>query len=241
MGKKQTEKPVAKYAPVPKSLGIDAPAPLSIRLKPRNERQQHVLDVWNKSRILILLGPAGVGKDFLAFGLALKEVLNPAKWDERRKPKITLTRPMVACDEEFGFLPGDLNEKLEPWLMPFHDVLADLTDGNWDAMRKSVNVEFVPTGMLRGRTISHGVLIVDEAQNASDKQLKCICTRIGERGKVIILADVDQSDMFADPKTVPIAVRAAKLEGIDGVSVVRFGEEHIVRDELVRRVLGAWD
>lgn len=208
--------------------------PFSIHLNPRTARQRQVVNSWPHTRILFLLGPAGVGKDYLALGLAIRDMLH-ASWN--RQPKLTLTRPMVSCDEEFGFLPGDINEKLEPWLAPFKDVLFDLSNGKWDAMRKAIDVEFVPTGLLRGRTISNGIIIADEMQNATTSQVKCLLTRIGRDGRIIICADPEQSDRFDDPYQVPIAQAAANLEGLAGISVMRFDEGDIVRDPLISQML----
>ena len=112
------------------------------------------------------------------------------------KPRLMLTRPMVGCDEDLGFLPGNVEEKTLPWLLPFKDVLADLTFDSWERMQEAVDVEFIPTGMLRGRTVSHGILIADELQNATASQIKCILTRIGRGGRIIALADPDQSAVF---------------------------------------------
>lgn len=167
---------------------------LNFRWAPRGPAQQLAKELWKRSRIMFLVGPAGGGKSSAALGLALSEVLRSSD------AKLVLSRPQVTVDEDCGFLPGTLLEKLTPWLGPIYDVFSTMTDdGDWEKFAKVMDkrIDCIPTGMLRGRTIRNGVLVLDEAQNCSLSQLRCALTRIGEGGRIIITGDADQSDRFS--------------------------------------------
>ena len=223
----------AEHAADPRPPG---PAPVAVRVEARNPTQQVVIDLWPRSRVLFLIGPAGVGKSAVALGLAARDVLD-WKRDDGPRPKLFLTRPMVGCDEDIGFLPGGVEEKLGPWLAPFRDVLRSLSFSSWDELTAAIDVEVVPVGMLRGRTVSHGVLVADECQGMTDAQMKCLLSRIGHRGRLVLCADPDQNDGGIDPRAVPVHQAAARLAGLDGVAVVRFGAADQVRDPLVSAML----
>lgn len=207
-------------------------AGVQVLLHPRSEAQRRAIDLWPRSRVLFLLGPAGTGKTAVALGLALAAVLRAAA----PRLRLLLTRPTVACDEDLGYLPGDLGEKLGPWLAPFRDVLGDLSFAKWDDVRAAADVELVPVGLLRGRTVANGVLVADEAQNMTAAQVKCLLTRVGRNGRLIVCGDPDQSDRFA-PGRVPVLDAARRLADLDTVSLVQFTAADVVRDPLVGEIL----
>jgi predicted ribonuclease YlaK len=179
--------------------------------KPRGERQKEAVECWMRSRIVFLLGPSGVGKSAVALALAIQEALKP----ESRFKKIWLSRPLVQCDEDIGMLPGTLEDKLGPWLAPFRDCLGSLSTDKWDKLEAAIDVESVPVGMLRGRTIREGSLICDEFQNCTASQVKCALTRLGDYSRIVFCADPDQSDRF--DKASQVRYHAGRKEA------VRFG------------------
>lgn len=155
--------------------------------KPRNPRQQRVRDIWPAVKVLVLTGAAGCGKTTAALAEALADVF------AGRARKVYLSRPTVAADEEYGFLPGTLEEKFRPWLQPFQDVLGDVSETTLESLGEVV--ETVPVGMLRGRTFKHGTLIVDEAQGCTWKQILLAGSRFGQGGRVVLCGDPAQSDI----------------------------------------------
>lgn len=204
---------------------------LKIQWSPRGQAQQLAKELWRKSNVLIFNGAAGTGKTSTALGLALSEI-------QRTGNKLLLSRPMVFCEEATGFLPGDLTAKVGAWLGPFKDVYGEMAgEGDWDKLLSTLgqSVEFVPVGMMRGRTI-RGVLVVDEAQGLSYAQLKCILTRIGDGGKIVLCGDPAQSDRFSED-TSPLMDVCRRLQGIDEIAVVNFTQADQQRSELVNKVL----
>jgi phosphate starvation-inducible PhoH-like protein len=206
---------------------------LGFLYKPQSPAQEEAEELWKRSRILFLLGPSGCGKTACALGMSLKDIL------KTEKNKLLLSRPLVTCEEDVGFLPGDLDEKLGPWMGSFHDVFGSLSTSEWHNLQLQLQhrLELVQVGMLRGRTIRDGVLIVDEAQNCSFAQLKCILTRIGKHGKIVICGDTEQSDKF-NKEYSPLQYVANKLVNVDTVSVIRFDAQvDQLRDPLVSEIL----
>lgn len=203
---------------------------------PKTANQQKVVDCWEESELMFLVGVAGVGKTHLALGLALQQAFSHHR-DDGPKPKILLTRPMVGVDEEVGLFPGDVEEKLKPWLAPFFDVLGGLTNDTWEQIREQVEIELVPFSMLRGRTVSRNqILIADETQSATIGQLKCLLTRIGKGGKVVVCGDPSQSDKF-NPDYCPLREVTRKLSDLPTVAVIEFTKADQQRSELVNKVL----
>ena len=201
--------------------------------EPKNPAQKVAHKLFDEAQIMFLIGPAGTGKTAGAFGMALSDVLS------KPHDTLTLARPMVTCDEETGFLPGDLSEKLGPWMGPFRDVYGSLATDKWDALcrRMAERLELVPIGMLRSRTIRNGILICDEVQNCTYKQLKSIVTRCGENGRVILCGDPEQSDRF-DPSDSPLYELRDKLSDLDTVVTVEFDGKHDqMRSPLVTALL----
>lgn len=213
------------------------PSDAAFHFEPRTDTQRAAVAAWKQSRILFLLGPAGTGKSHLALALAVQEAIR-----SRSKSKtLMLSRPLVQCDEDTGFLPGTLEEKLGPWLAPFRDVAKSCVASKdpWAGLQRLLRdrdcvTEAVPVGMLRGRTISYGTLVCDEFQNASRNQIVCALTRLGEHGRIVVCADPSQRDL---PGKAPVLDVVARLSGLDGVNVVEFGLGDIVRDPLISQII----
>lgn len=206
---------------------------LGFAYKPRGPGQFQAEESWRRSRIMFLIGPAGTGKTASALGMALREVFR------HDSAKLTLARPLVTCDEDLGFLPGSLAEKLGPWMGPFRDVFSTLSAVDWLALERRLmdRLELAPVGMLRGRTIRSGVLICDEVQNCTYSQLMCILTRIGEGGRIVLCGDPEQSDKFGVEKS-PLVQIAESLNGMSAVSVVKFDKpDDQLREPLLSEML----
>jgi phosphate starvation-inducible protein PhoH and related proteins len=200
----------------------------------KNTAQKIAWMAFEQHDILFLLGPAGVGKSHLAVAFAISELLN------RKKKKIMLTRPIVEAGEKLGFLPGTFEEKINPYLMPVFDVM-DRMVGKESAERERINksMEIAPMAYLRGRTFHESVCILDEAQNATEEQLKLYLTRLGEDSKIIITGDASQSDLKGDDKYALSRV-VESMKVVPGIGVIEFSEENIVRHPLVAAILKAW-
>lgn len=180
--------------------------------------------------VLFLIGPAGVGKSHLATAFAINEVL------QRRKEKIILTRPIVESGESLGYLPGDLEEKVNPYMLPLYDCMKKLGGDN-NTQRDIIKsaVEVAPLAYMRGRTFDDAVCIFDEAQNATKAQLKLFLTRFGKNSKVIITGDPLQSDLRTPD--VPLVDVMRRLETLPGIGIVVFKKDSIVRHSLVSSIL----
>lgn len=201
----------------------------AVHFEPKTIQQAIAVDLFTSHDILLLTGPAGSGKTHVAIALAACEVMN------HRARKIVLSRPVVPAGEELGFLPGDLNKKMGPWLLPFHDVLSRITNQSpQDFFRE--HVEICPIAYLRGRTFERSVAILDECQNATYAQLKLFATRIGHKSKLILTGDPRQSDRLDSG----LRDFAENLHDCPGVAVVQFSEEmcprHPIIPELLKRL-----
>lgn len=190
-------------------------------------------DAWNafqKQDVLFLVGKAGTGKTLLSIAFAINEVL------QKRKSKIILTRPIVESGENLGFLPGDLHEKVNPYMMPFYDSITKLLGKN-NPQRDIINssIEIAPLAYLRGRTFSDAICIFDEAQNANKLQLKLFLSRFDSTSKLIITGDPLQSDLKTDNCDLVDVMR--RIESLDGVGIISFSKEDIVRHPLVGAIL----
>lgn len=200
-------------------------------LKPRNENQARVIELMERSRLLFLIGPSGVGKSYLSTSWAVEQFLM------NKVERIVITRPMVGCDEDIGFLPGTEQEKFAGWIGPFMDVM----EGKMG--KKAVQTQFdlgkfvaKPLMMMRGSTFRNSIVLLDEAQNTTPAQMKMFLTRIGEGTKVIINGDVEQTDL-------PKGTRNGLADALDlfknsnQASVFEFTERDITRDPLVREIV----
>ncbi len=201
---------------------------------PRSEKQKNYIRSLKESDIVISAGPAGTGKTFLAVAVALTMLL------EKKIERIILSRPAVEAGERLGFLPGDMREKVDPYLRPLYDSLYDLLD--FEKIQKKIEVgdiEIAPLAFMRGRTLKNSFAILDEAQNATDTQIKMFLTRIGENSKIVINGDPSQIDL--PNKTMSGLNRSKKLLGhLKEISVVDFDHTDVVRHPLVSKIVKAY-
>ena len=201
---------------------------------PRSEKQKNYIRALKESDIVISAGPAGTGKTFLAVAVALTMLL------EKKIERIILSRPAVEAGERLGFLPGDMREKVDPYLRPLYDSLYDLLD--FEKIQKKIEVgdiEIAPLSFMRGRTLKNSFAILDEAQNATDTQIKMFLTRIGENSKIVINGDPSQIDL--PNKTMSGLNRSKKLLGhLKEISVVDFDHTDVVRHPLVSKIVKAY-
>ena len=201
---------------------------------PRSEKQKKYVRALKESEIIISAGPAGTGKTFLAVAVALTMLL------EKKVEKIILSRPAVEAGERLGFLPGDMREKVDPYLRPLYDSLYDLLD--FEKIQKKIEVgdiEIAPLAFMRGRTLKNSFAILDEAQNATDTQIKMFLTRIGENSKIVINGDPSQIDL--PNKSLSGLNRSKKLLGhLKEISVVDFDHTDVVRHPLVSKIVKAY-
>ena len=201
---------------------------------PRSEKQKNYVRALKESEIIISAGPAGTGKTFLAVVVALTMLL------EKKIERIILSRPAVEAGERLGFLPGDMREKVDPYLRPLYDSLYDLLD--FEKIQKKIEVgdiEIAPLAFMRGRTLKNSFAILDEAQNATDTQIKMFLTRIGENSKIVINGDPSQIDL--PNKTLSGLNRSKKILGhLKEISVVDFDHTDVVRHPLVSKIVEAY-
>jgi len=201
---------------------------------PRSEKQKKYVRALKESEIIISAGPAGTGKTFLAVAVALTMLL------EKKIERIILSRPAVEAGERLGFLPGDMREKVDPYLRPLYDSLYDLLD--FEKIQKKIEVgdiEIAPLAFMRGRTLKNSFAILDEAQNATDTQIKMFLTRIGENSKIVINGDPSQIDL--PNKNLSGLNRSKKLLGhLKEISVVDFDHTDVVRHPLVSKIVKAY-
>ena len=201
---------------------------------PRSEKQKKYVRALKESEIIISAGPAGTGKTFLAVAVALTMLL------EKKIERIILSRPAVEAGERLGFLPGDMREKVDPYLRPLYDSLYDLLD--FEKIQKKIEVgdiEIAPLAFMRGRTLKNSFAILDEAQNATDTQIKMFLTRIGENSKIVINGDPSQIDL--PNKSLSGLNKSKKLLGhLNEISVVDFDHTDVVRHPLVSKIVKAY-
>ena len=204
-------------------------------VKPRSEKQQQLVDAFNKSDMVFAVGPAGTGKTYLSIALAVKAL------KEKTIKKIILSRPAVEAGEKLGFLPGDMKDKIDPYLQPLYDALEDMLPAAklQDMMDKHV-IQIAPLAFMRGRTLSDAIVILDEAQNTTCAQLRMFLTRMGWNSKMIITGDMTQIDLPSHTKS-GLKEALEILHDIEGISVVELGQKDIVRHKLVTRIVNAYE
>lgn len=205
------------------------------RIKPRTEGQAEYLEAIRRHDMTFCIGPAGCGKTYLAVATAVEALKS------RTIRKIVLVRPAVEAGESLGYLPGDLHEKLNPYLRPLLDAINEMIDFDQVKYLMEQNIiEVIPLAYMRGRTLNQAFVILDEAQNATVAQMKMFLTRMGEGSKIVVSGDISQVDL---PPGTTSGLRDAvqRLGGINGISFVRLTEGDIVRHPLVRKIVAAYD
>jgi phosphate starvation-inducible PhoH-like protein len=204
------------------------------KVAPKTVNQKHYVDSIRDHTITFGIGPAGTGKTFLAVAMAAAALAS------RQVTRIILTRPAVEAGERLGFLPGDIQAKVDPYLRPLFDALYDMLDPDRvnSYFEKGV-IEVAPLAFMRGRTLNDSFVILDEAQNTSPEQMKMFLTRLGFNSKMVVTGDITQIDLPRDNRSGLIVVSEI-LDGVEDVSFVRFGGEDVVRHKLVQRIVAAY-
>lgn len=201
----------------------------------RTENQQHLVEAFAKNDLVFAIGPAGSGKTFVAIALAVKALKN------KEVKKIILSRPAVEAGEKLGFLPGEMKDKLDPYLQPLYDALQDMIPGAKLKEYMETNViQIAPLAFMRGRTLNDAVIILDEAQNTTTHQIKMFLTRLGVNAKMIVTGDVTQIDLPASTTSGLIQAMGI-LKGVAGIGKIEFSKKDIVRHKLVQRIVEAYE
>jgi len=201
---------------------------------PRSKTQKEYVKSLKTNNIVISLGPAGTGKTYLAVAVALSMLL------EKKVERIILSRPAVEAGERLGFLPGDMKDKIDPYLRPLYDSLYDLLD--YDKIQRKIEsgaIEIAPLAFMRGRTLKNSFAILDEAQNATDTQIKMFLTRIGENSKLVVNGDPSQIDL-PNKKQSGLIMSQKILKNIKGISVINFDHQDVMRHPLVTKIVEAY-
>ncbi|HEY7610304.1 MAG TPA: PhoH family protein [Alphaproteobacteria bacterium] len=205
------------------------------QIVPRTPNQANYIRALRSTELVVALGPAGTGKSYLAVAMAVTML------QAGQVERIILSRPAVEAGERLGFLPGDIKEKVDPYLRPLYDALYDLLPGDQVTKRlETGEIEVAPLAFMRGRTLANAYIIVDEAQNTTPMQMKMLLTRMGENSRMVVTGDLTQIDL---PAGVTSGLRDAAeiLEGMPGVTFIHFGHADVVRHELVARIARAYD
>ena len=204
-------------------------------LAPKTMNQRRYIDAIDRNDLTFGIGPAGTGKTYLAVAMAVSALLN------KRVSRILLTRPAVEAGEKLGFLPGTLQEKVDPYLRPLYDALHDMIDmERVEKLLERGTIEVAPIAFMRGRTLNDSFIIVDEAQNTTPEQMKMVLTRVGFNSKMVVTGDITQIDLPAGKQSGLIQVLDI-LRGVDGISFIHFDEVDVVRHNLVQRIVRAYE
>ncbi len=204
-------------------------------IKARSENQQQLIDAFFKNDMVFAVGPAGTGKTYISIALAVKAL------KEKNIKKIILSRPAVEAGEKLGFLPGDMKEKIDPYLQPLYDALEDMIPAvKLQEMMEKHIIQIAPLAFMRGRTLSDAVVILDEAQNTTPAQIRMFLTRMGWNTKMVITGDITQIDLPREQKSGLIESLGI-LSGIDGIGVIKLSNKDIVRHKLVTKIVKAYE
>ena len=201
----------------------------------RSRNQQKLVDMFDENDLLFAIGPAGSGKTYTAIALAVRALKN------KEVRRIILSRPAVEAGEKLGFLPGDMKEKIDPYLQPLYDALLDMLPA--EKLKSYIEtgiVQIAPLAFMRGRTLNDAVVILDEAQNTTTHQIKMFLTRMGLNAKMIITGDVTQIDLPPHQKS-GLVDAIATLKNIDGIATIEFDKNDIVRHHLVQKIVDAYE
>ena len=204
-------------------------------IRPKTAGQRRYVDAIRKNTVTFGLGPAGTGKTFLAVAMAVEALRN------KQADRIILTRPAVEAGERLGFLPGDLQSKIDPYLRPLYDALFEMLGAeNYNRQLERGAIEIAPLAYMRGRTLDDSYIILDEAQNTTVEQMKMFLTRLGHNSRMVVTGDPSQTDL-PDGKKSGLAVAERILTGIDGIAIHRFSERDVVRHRLVQNIIRAYE
>ena len=205
------------------------------RARPKTAGQRRYIGAVENSEIVFGIGPAGTGKTYLAVAAAVQAL------KDKRVKRIILTRPAVEAGEKLGFLPGDLQAKIDPYLRPLYDALYDMLEGERiDQYLENGAIEVAPLAFMRGRTLNDAFIILDEAQNTTPEQMKMFLTRMGFNSKVVVTGDITQTDLPGNIKS-GLSVAENILSDIEGICFVYFSEGDVVRHPLVARIVRAYE
>ncbi|MCQ2407725.1 MAG: PhoH family protein [Oscillospiraceae bacterium] len=203
-------------------------------IRPRTVGQKHYLDAIASNTIVLGIGPAGTGKTYLAVAMAVKAL------KAHEISRIILTRPAVEAGEKLGFLPGDLQDKVDPYLRPLYDALFEMLGSETVERDLEKNIiEIAPLAYMRGRTLDNAFIILDEAQNTTSEQIKMFLTRLGESSKMVITGDITQIDL-PDPKRSGLIEAMRVLKAVDDIAIHQFSEKDVVRHKLVQDIITAY-
>lgn len=204
-------------------------------IKSRSNNQQMLVDAFNKNDMVFAVGPAGTGKTYLSIALAVKSL------KAKEVKKIILSRPAVEAGEKLGFLPGDMKEKIDPYLQPLYDSLEDMIPAVklQDMVDKHI-IQIAPLAFMRGRTLNDAIIILDEAQNTSTAQIRMFLTRLGMNSKMIITGDLTQIDLPYHQKS-GLKEAVEILNATEGIAIVKLSQKDIVRHKLVTKIVNAYD
>ncbi len=206
-----------------------------VKIKAKTINQRKLVEAVNKNDMVFAVGPAGTGKTYTAVALAVRALKN------KEVKRIILTRPAVEAGENLGFLPGDLKEKLDPYLMPLYDALRDMIPPEKLAdMLEFGVIEIAPLAFMRGRTLDKAFVILDESQNTTTMQMKMFLTRMGMTAKFVITGDMSQVDLPRKQRS-GLAYALDILNGVEGIGIVRLGQSDVIRHSLVKRIIDAFD
>jgi phosphate starvation-inducible protein PhoH and related proteins len=205
------------------------------RTRPKTAGQRRYVEAIHDHPITFGVGPAGTGKTYLAVAMAVMAL------KDKKVKRIILTRPAVEAGEKLGYLPGDLQAKIDPYLRPLYDALYDMLEGErFDHLLENGTIEVAPLGFMRGRTLNDAFIILDEAQNTTSEQMKMFLTRMGFNSKVVVTGDGTQTDL---PQNIKSGLRVAEriLKNIEGISFIQFSEGDVVRHPLVASIVKAYE
>ena len=204
-------------------------------IKPKTLGQKKYIEAIKGNTVVIGVGPAGTGKTYLAVALAV------AAFRDKKVSRIIITRPAVEAGERLGFLPGDLQSKVDPYLRPLYDALFDMLGAeSFQRYQERGSIEVAPLAYMRGRTLEDSFIILDEAQNTTPEQMKMFLTRLGNGSKIVVTGDVTQIDL-PDRQRSGLVEACAVLKGVEDIDIIRFTEKDVVRHQLVQRIVKAYE
>lgn len=204
-------------------------------LVPRTKNQSIYVDALRKQDMVFGIGPAGTGKTYLAVAVGVE------MYEKQLVERLIFCRPAVEAGEKLGFLPGDMREKIDPYLRPIYDALYDFLGAERvEKMLERGEIEIAPLAFMRGRTLSHAYVLLDEAQNTTSSQMKMFLSRMGENSKMVVTGDPSQTDLL-DGQTSGLKEASSILRGIDEISFIEFTNTDVVRHKLVGKILNAYD